>query len=109
MGTSPFSVNVAEPLFRVTGAPRFVPPSLNCTEPVGAELPPLTVTEKAKVPGPLAGGVKVIFVVVATGVTGGCDEPPQPKARLSTETRPRPSAARSRLRLGSKRKNSAAK
>ncbi len=35
-------VSVAEPLLKVTGEPRLVPPSLNCTLPVGVPEPGAT-------------------------------------------------------------------
>ncbi len=35
-------VNVAKPLLKVTGEPRLVPPSLNCTLPVGVPEPGAT-------------------------------------------------------------------
>ena len=38
-------VNVAKPLLRATGGPRFAPPSRNCTVPVGIPAPEATVAE----------------------------------------------------------------
>src|SRR5882724_5878901 len=98
----PLLVIDAEPPETVTPVPSAVDPSKSCTCPVG--VPPVTETVNAKVlAGPdatFAGAVTVRCVTVGTGPPPPLEPPPQPSAKLSTHTRPGPSAVRYRFRPG---------
>jgi hypothetical protein len=105
-------VGVAVPLATVAAVPIMVEPSNSSTCPVG--VPPVTDTlnEKGVPEATFAPGTVNFVTVVVGGGGGGGDAlpPPHPSVKLSMQTRPRPSAARYRLRPpGRKSRNSAAK
>src|SRR5580693_3209183 len=103
------AVGVAVPLATAAAVPIMVAPSNSSTCPVG--VPPVTDTLNENVFGEATFALGTVnFVTVDVGGGGALPPLPHPSVKLSRHTRPKPSAARYRLRPpGRKSRNSAAK